>query len=154
MVLKRRSEKLENALYSEWICLINGLKRKPLLHHVSEASMNFHSFQKNLESKTCQPLKKSGLGYTSCCPAHDDDRPSLSIGEGGDGKILLKCFAGCPIEAICASLGIEVSDLFSSDFSAKGSPTRTIYSYTDEAGQELYRKIRIEPGFDGKSKSF
>ncbi len=90
----------------------------------------------------------------ACCPAHDDDNPSLSVREGCDGKILLKCFTGCPLDAICAALGLEVSDLFESDFSSKNSMTRTVYSYTDEDGRELYRKIRIEPGYDGKAKSF
>ena len=116
--------------------------------------MEFHSFLKVLETKTTKSLKKTGSGFMACCPAHDDDNPSLSVREGCDGKILLKCFAGCPLDAICAALGLGVSDLFESDFSAKNSMTRTIYSYTDEEGRELYRKIRIEPGFDGKAKSF
>jgi hypothetical protein len=29
------------------------------------------------------------------CPAHDDGTPSLAIREGRDGRILLKCHAGC-----------------------------------------------------------
>jgi putative DNA primase/helicase len=29
-----------------------------------------------------------------CCPAHDDRNPSLAISER-DGRILVKCFAGC-----------------------------------------------------------
>lgn len=30
------------------------------------------------------------------CPAHDDRSPSLSIAEGRDGRLLLRCSAGCP----------------------------------------------------------
>jgi len=42
----------------------------------------------------------NGKWYTSygmaLCPAHDNRRtPSLSIGNGNDGKLLIKCFAGC-----------------------------------------------------------
>ena len=39
--------------------------------------------------------RKGGSGWTARCPAHDDRTPSLSIGESADGKILVKCFAGC-----------------------------------------------------------
>lgn len=46
------------------------------------------------------------------CPAHDDKRPSLSVAEGEDGRILLKCFAGCEPEAIVKALGLTVCDLF------------------------------------------
>ena len=37
------------------------------------------------------------------CPAHDDTNPSLSVKEV-DGKILLKCFAGCSFEEITNAL--------------------------------------------------
>lgn len=109
--------------------------------------MEFNSFLEILGLKRAKTPKKSGSSYMSCCPAHDDENPSLSIREGCDGKILLHCFAGCPVASICGSLGLEMSDLFDSDFSAKNPTTRTVYSYTDEEGHELYRKIRIEPGF-------
>src|SRR5687767_4749189 len=29
------------------------------------------------------------------CPYHDDSEPSLSIGEGDKGKVLVTCHAGC-----------------------------------------------------------
>ena len=112
--------------------------------------MDFSSFLEILGSKTAKTPKTSGSDYMSCCPAHDDENPSLSVREGCDGKILLHCFAGCPVDSICASLGIEMSDLFDSDFSAKNVPIRTVYSYKDEEGRELYRKIRIEPGLTVK----
>src|SRR5215208_3828371 len=47
------------------------------------------------------------------CPAHDDqNNPSLSIGVGEDGKVLLKCFAGCTVEDVVAALDLEMGDLF------------------------------------------
>lgn len=49
------------------------------------------------------------------CPAHDDGRPSLSIREASDGKILLTCFAGCSASEIVSALGLKLSDLFSDD---------------------------------------
>lgn len=41
-------------------------------------------------------FSKSGDGFMACCPAHDDNTPSLSIGDGVDGKVLVHCFGGCP----------------------------------------------------------
>jgi hypothetical protein len=38
------------------------------------------------------------------CPAHDDRTPSLSISDGGDGKILVKCHAGCGQGAVIDAL--------------------------------------------------
>lgn len=38
---------------------------------------------------------RTGAGWKACCPAHEDHDPSLSITAGKDGKVLLKCFAGC-----------------------------------------------------------
>ena len=39
--------------------------------------------------------RKAGGGWTARCPAHDDRNPSLSISDGGDGKVLVHCHAGC-----------------------------------------------------------
>ena len=49
------------------------------------------------------------------CPAHDDRGPSLSIGEGDKGSVLIHCFAGCSAEAVMNSVGLELSDLFPPD---------------------------------------
>ena len=46
------------------------------------------------------------------CPAHDDKQASLSISIGEDGRILLKCFAGCDTEHVIKALGLEWNDLF------------------------------------------
>ncbi len=40
---------------------------------------------------------------TARCPAHDDKNPSLSITDG-DGKLLVKCHAGCSQETVWESL--------------------------------------------------
>lgn len=56
--------------------------------------------------------KRSGNGWKAKCPAHDDQIPSLSINEGVDGRVLLKCHAGCDVDSICAALNIRTVDLF------------------------------------------
>ena len=48
--------------------------------------------------------RKTGNGWTARCPAHDDRKPSLSISEGQDGKVLVYCHAGCDQESVLAAL--------------------------------------------------
>jgi hypothetical protein len=47
------------------------------------------------------------------CPAHADRAPSLTIASGREGRVLLHCFAGCPLEAILLHAGMTKSQLFS-----------------------------------------
>ena len=39
------------------------------------------------------------------CPAHDDRKPSLSLGDASDGKALVHCHAGCDQRTVIAALG-------------------------------------------------
>ncbi len=39
----------------------------------------------------------------ACCPAHDDRNPSLSVTDK-NGKILVRCFAGCTQEEVIGAL--------------------------------------------------
>lgn len=107
-----------------------------------------------VRSKTGREPNRTEIGYIACCPGHDDSSPSFSIHETSDGKILLKCFVGCTTQEICSSLNLQLSDLFDRSDNGFQQTTRTVYSYTDEQGGELYRKIRIEPGLNGKAKGF
>jgi len=56
--------------------------------------------------------------YMGHCPAHQDKKPSLSIALK-DGRILLKCHASCDISHIVNSLGIKMSDLFTTQINVK-----------------------------------
>ena len=47
--------------------------------------------------------RKVGGGWTACCPAHDDQSPSLSIRDA-DGKVLVRCHAGCSQQNVIAAL--------------------------------------------------
>jgi putative DNA primase/helicase len=48
--------------------------------------------------------RKAGQGWTARCPAHDDREPSLSIRDGGNGKVLVRCHARCDQARVIAAL--------------------------------------------------
>ena len=48
--------------------------------------------------------RKAGNGWTARCPAHDDRKPSLSIRDADDSKVLVRCHAGCEQERVIAAL--------------------------------------------------
>ena len=50
--------------------------------------------------------KKCGDGWIDTCPAHHDNNPSLSI-TYRDGKLLLKCFAGCSFDEIIRCVAVN-----------------------------------------------
>jgi len=54
----------------------------------------------------------SGGQYSARCPAHDDNRNSLSVSVGKDNRIICHCHAGCAPEDITAALGLTMRDLF------------------------------------------
>ncbi len=56
---------------------------------------------------------------------HGSRSLSLSLRDGYDGRILLKCFAGCELQDITQALGIRVADLFPpSDRTFRSRPAR------------------------------
>lgn len=59
-----------------------------------------------------EKVKSSAGGWVACCPAHEDKSPSLAIKETEDGRVLVHCFAGCSVESIINSLGLEFDALF------------------------------------------
>jgi len=48
--------------------------------------------------------RKAGSGWSARCPAHNDRTPSLSLRDSGDGKVLVRCHAGCEQERVIAAL--------------------------------------------------
>lgn len=75
-----------------------------------------------------EKVRKAGAGYTARCPAHRDRTASLSVRIGADGKILMKCHAGCSIHDVVGALGLTISDLF----------PRRLADTTPEARKELH----------------
>ena len=85
--------------------------------------------------------RKCGSGYVVQCPAHDDRNPSLSLSVV-NGKLLVRCHAGCPQRAVIAAL--EELGLWPKNQETRRVIVKT-YDYTDEASQLLYQVVRTEP---------
>lgn len=69
--------------------------------------MTADRFAKLLRARPAGPGK-----WTAQCPAHQDDKPSLSISEGKDGRVLVHCFAGCAPEDVVETAGVDWSEMF------------------------------------------
>lgn len=67
--------------------------------------------------------KRVGTGWVARCPAHDDERPSLSISEGDDGRALVHCHAGCTAEAIAKAMSLTLRDLMPEREPPRSSPS-------------------------------
>jgi hypothetical protein len=62
---------------------------------------------------------RSGDGWTARCPAHDDQRNSLSI-HHRDGRWLLNCHAGCGFKNIIGVLGMSAVNFFDEEPGQQG----------------------------------
>jgi hypothetical protein len=92
-------------------------------------------------------VRAGGDGWTARCPAHEDERNSLSIGRGDDDRWLLKCHAGCTLESILFAAHLTMADI-SPPRSAPwghGSAIVATYDYPDETGAMVSQSVRFEP---------
>jgi putative DNA primase/helicase len=106
-------------------------------------------------------VKQRGKAWSARCPAHDDDRASLSVSLGRDDRVLLKCHAGCEAREVVRRIGLEMSALFAPR--SEGTPMRHApppnapaptserpaliksYPYVDENGGPLFEACRYLP---------
>ena len=83
---------------------------------------------------------RAGATWMARCPAHDDSRPSLSISAGKNGKVLVRCHAGCDQRDVIAALA-----------------ERGLWDATDKRPGGLARKYRKtlvrEPDPDAKART-
>lgn len=88
-------------------------------------------------------VRQSGSGYTAKCPAHDDQRNSLSIGPGDNGGTVIHCHAGCQSADVVAAVGLTLADLAPPG----DGPSKIVaqYSYHDETGELLFQVCRMHP---------
>ena len=90
--------------------------------------------------------KRSGDKLTARCPAHDDKTPSLSVTIGDKDCVILKCFAGCPTDAVVHALGWTMCDLFATDDAWRSHEARDITDEKDAAKREASSLPRDTPG--------
>ena len=83
--------------------------------------------------------RRAGATWMARCPAHDDRSPSLSIRAGNDGKVLVRCHAGCDQRDLIAVL-----------------QARGLWQTTDRAlsiARNPLRRIADEPNADALKRS-
>lgn len=98
-------------------------------------------------------VKQTGQNqYICCCPAHYDDKASLSVSYNpGEDKIALHCHAGCDTADILTEVGKTWSAVNPSKPDEEKKPLQKWqinleqeYRYTDLSGNYLYSKLRYE----------
>ena len=90
-------------------------------------------------------VKWQGDRFMAQCPAHEDRKPSLSAATGDDGRVLLKCHAGCQTEDVLLAMHLTYADLhsISTTPTLRSSPsTPTTYDYCDVDGTLLSQSVR------------
>ncbi len=107
--------------------------------------MNFAAILDRLHN-----VKGAGKSRLARCPAHEDNRQSLSISEGDDGRILLRCHAGCETTVIVRAMGLQMHDLFppNQQRNGAGKPKAIIqatYDYLNERGEIQFQSVRYTP---------
>lgn len=99
------------------------------------------------------PARPSGAEYIARCPAHDDRKPSLAVGEKS-GKAVLFCHARCHNGDILKHLSLNFGDLFDQplDRRSRGMVSRTVkeYGYADLNGGLVGIETRQPAGREGK----
>lgn len=100
-------------------------------------------------------VRADGSGWAARCPCRNDDQnPSLHVGEGRDGRVLLTCHRGnpCTLDQICTAMSLTTADLFPPPTTTEKSNKLTLvatYDYFDADGELLFQKVRYRDG-DGK----
>src|SRR5437870_2288131 len=93
---------------------------------------------------TIAAVHDDGRERSARCPVHDDQRASLSVGRGRDGRVVLKCHAGCDTEAVLAAVGLTWRDVMTE----RGATTSSLgeivaaYDHCDEHGVLIYQSVR------------
>jgi hypothetical protein len=87
--------------------------------------------------------------YVAFCPAHDDRKtPNLRVREAEDGRVLLRCFAGCGQEEMLSALterGIGKTDLFAKNGRGRGRGDITPQDHVHACTLEAYARAKRLP---------
>ena len=82
-------------------------------------------------SRTDKAKRTGRNKWLACCPAHDDKKPSMSIAEADDGRVLLHCWAGCHTSDVLAAIGLTFGDLYPSTSHAHLAPVKRPFNASD-----------------------
>lgn len=83
------------------------MSRRPLHSRSRPSSRDASSRISAAEVALALGGRRSGRGWVARCPAHDDHTPSFAIADSADaadGKVLVRCHAGCSQEAVIGAL--------------------------------------------------
>lgn len=103
--------------------------------------------------------RKAGDDWSCKCPAHEDNKASLSI-KDKEGKLLVHCHAGCHQDDVVNQ--IKLMGMWPSNEKRKYEPPKVVmnlvapsapgkgeiaatYDYVNEQGELLYQAVRYEP---------
>ena len=105
-------------------------------------------------------LRRNETSWTAFCPAHEDNRPggnpSLSIGIGDRGQLMLTCHSPshCTAKSIVDAMGLKFDDLFPDNARSRGMEAPAYegekkefvcaYDYVDEVGKLLFQVCRFK----------
>ena len=95
-------------------------------------------------STKLQKAKPTSNGIEALCPAHDDQRASLTASFAKD-KILFKCQAGCSFDSVVSALGMEQNNFFAPELPAPPKKKVASYKYEDKEGNHVFSVVRFEP---------
>ena len=99
-----------------------------------------------------QGVRDNGSNWSARCPCRNDDsNPSLSIGQGNDGRVLVTCHrgSGCNVDEICEAMGVQKASLFPPRTDIPDKPKKekltlvATYNYRDADGTLLFQKQRL-----------
>lgn len=115
----------------------------------SYVNSNIKPIEKILQvAKNPKPIKPNE--WMVQCPNHQDDKASLHVTEDiSNGKVLLRCHAGCNNRDIVQAWGLGMKDLFPPREHPPDMPqqpnrpqTVAVYNYTDVGGNLIYQVVR------------
>ena len=89
---------------------------------------------------------RSGDGWAARCPAHDDTTPSLTLADR-DGRVLVRCHAGCSQAAVIAALrGRGLWPQAQARDAVPARPPDHAWLYRDAGGEVVRRTVRWNVG--------
>ncbi len=81
--------------------------------------------------------------WIAICPSHADRNPSLAIKRGEDGRVLLKCWAGCRAGDVVEDTGLELKDLFDQPIKCRKPSRQRLYPNYKKILQMLRHDVML-----------